>query len=102
MWIKKFRQFLKCSFERIADWVRGLELAPDDLLRWWVLGSIFPASGGFGGGEMNFSTDAQHHLWFADLSYQHRSLTCQMRVRILDPTPGMQHIYAVLRSSGEE
>jgi hypothetical protein len=103
MWFDTFRQFLNHSLQRIADWVRGVEILPAHWFHWdpTSLGASLPALEEFGPGEAHFSIDPQHGGWRADLSYGYRSLHCQVRVSILEPTPGMKQIYRMLREPDE-
>jgi hypothetical protein len=39
--------------------------------------------------------------WHGDFSYRFRSLHCHVRVRILEPTPGMKFIYRALQGLDE-
>jgi hypothetical protein len=103
MWIENFRQFLDRSLQRSGDWVRGLDFLPACLVRRGAVsvdGSL-PAPQGLGHGEVAFATDALPKGLYVDLSYRFRSLHCHVRVRILEPTPGMQRIYWVLQESNE-
>ena len=103
MWIENFRQFLDRSLQRIGKWARGLDFLPTCLV---CRGSVSPdgspsAQKGFGHGEMAFAMDALPEDLYVDLSYRFRSLHCHMRVRILEPTPGVQRIYRALQGSNE-
>ena len=103
MWIESFRQFLDRSLQRIGDWARGLDFVPARLVRRSSVspdGSV-PAQQGFGRGEVAFAVDALPEDVYVDLSYRFRSLHCHMRVRILEPPPGMKRIYRALQKSSE-
>lgn len=103
MGIENLRQFLDRSLQRIGDWVRGLDFLPACLVR---RGSVsldgsLPAQQGFGHGEVPPAWDALPKDLHVDLSYRFRSFHCHVRVRILEPTPGMQRIYRALHGSNE-
>jgi len=101
MWIENFRQFLIRSFQRIMNWVRGLERDPTDLFHQIATRASFVDLNGLGPSEAEFSIDPQNGRWCVDLSYHYRSLTCRMRVSALEPSQGIQHIYALLQAVDE-
>jgi hypothetical protein len=100
MWIESLRQFLNHSFQRFADWLRGLEQLPNRLFHRGAAESL-PVLEGFGPGKVKISLDPQSGRWVADLSYHYRSLTCLMRVSEMEPPAGMQQIYTALHSPDE-
>lgn len=103
MWLENFRQFLNRSLQRIGDWTRGIEFLPA-----WLARRCGASQGqgsiewqGVERDETPPSMDLLPNDRYVDLSYRFQSLHCRMRVRILEPTPGMKFIYQALQRSSE-
>jgi hypothetical protein len=95
MWIDQIRQFLDQRFKRFTAWVQGVSGRLPWAAAWKH--ACLPVLEGLGPGEVSFISDPQAGGCQADVSYHYRSLDCHLRIRDLETTPGMAHIYAALQ-----